>query len=68
VRIGAYTVAIVIAFGKITAVFWVTLLFDGEVQVCLADIILAVYFFLCKSGSNHTEESSVMYLRYIQTL
>jgi hypothetical protein len=47
---------------EVTTVFRVALLFNGEIKVRLTNVILAVYIFLCKSGSSYAEETGVVYL------
>jgi hypothetical protein len=56
------SVSIVVTGGKVTAVFGVALLFNGEVEVCLSNVILTVHFFLGESCSNYTEEAGVVHL------
>jgi hypothetical protein len=52
----------VIPLREVASVFWIALLLDRKVEVCLADIILSVNFFLCEASSDYTKEAGVVYL------
>jgi hypothetical protein len=54
------SISIVITGCKVAAIFWVALLFNGKIEVCLSNVILTVYFLLCKSCSDYAEESSMV--------
>jgi hypothetical protein len=56
----------VVAFSKIASVFGIALLFKGEVQVSLANVILTIYFLLAETGPDDTEETSVVYLKPVK--
>jgi hypothetical protein len=40
------TIAKVVALGEVASVLWVPLLFQRKVEVCLPNVILALYLFL----------------------
>jgi hypothetical protein len=50
----------VVAFCKVTAVLCVAFFFYWEIEVCLADIVLALDLVLCKSMAGYAEEPSLV--------
>lgn len=56
------TVSEIVAIREVAAIFWVALLFEWEIEVCLTNVILTVYFFLCKACADYAEETSIVYL------
>jgi hypothetical protein len=50
----------VVAFCKVTAVLCVAFFFYWEIEVCLADIVLALDFVLCESMASDAEEACLV--------
>jgi hypothetical protein len=56
------TVAKVVALSKIATILRIALLLDGQVEILLADIVLALDFLGCKAGVSQAKEACVMNL------
>lgn len=57
------TISKVVSFREIASVLWIALLFDRNVEIRLANVVLSVNLFLGETSADYTEETGVMDLK-----